>query len=174
MSTIKKVAVIGPESTGKSELCQHLATHYQTEWVPEFARFYLDRLDRPYEQHDLKAIAEAQIQWEEDKVAYSKDYLFCDTNLIVIKIWSDHKYGNTDPWIEVQLKERKYDFYLLNDIDIPWTADPQREHPTLRKHFFQVYESYLKNHGLPYCTVSGIEGDRKKCAVDGIEKHFLS
>ena len=172
MSKLRKIAIIGPESTGKSELCQHLAFHYQTEWVPEFARFYLDRLDRPYEQHDLKAIAEAQLQWEDDKAEYSNRYLFCDTNLIVIKIWSDHKYGSTDPWIAEQLQDRAYDFYLLNNIDIPWTPDPQREHPTLRKHFFEVYRSYLIDHNLPFSIVSGIEGDRKKSAVDAIESHF--
>ena len=172
MENLKRIAVIGPESTGKSELCQHLAAHYQTEWVPEFARFYLDRLDRPYEKHDLKAIAEAQLTWEDDKAEYAKDFLFCDTNLIVLKIWSDHKYGDTDAWIEEQLEERTYDFYLLNNIDIPWTPDPQREHPTMRKHFFKVYEDYLIDHNLSYGIVSGIEGVRKQCAVDHITNYF--
>ena len=171
---IKKIAVIGPESTGKSESCQHLSYHYQTEWVPEFARFYLDRLDRPYEKNDLRAIAEGQLSWEDDKAEYANQYLFCDTNLIVIKIWSDHKYGSTDPWIENQIKERSYDFYLLNNIDIPWTPDPQREHPTMRKHFFNVYKDYLTQHNLPFAIVSGIEGDRKECAVQAINHHFAT
>lgn len=169
---IRKIAIIGPESTGKSESCQHLSYHYQTEWVPEFARFYLDRLDRPYEKNDLRAIAEGQLSWEDDKAEYANQYLFCDTNLIVIKIWSDHKYGSTDPWIENQMKERSYDFYLLNNIDIPWTPDPQREHPTMRKHFFNQYKDYLIQHNLPFAIVSGIEGDRKECAVQAIDRHF--
>lgn len=168
----KKIVVLGPESTGKSELCQHLAMHYQTEWVPEFARFYIDRLDRAYEEHDLKAIAEGQLTWEDDKYEYANQYLICDTNLIVIKVWSDHKYGQTDQWIENQLKEREYDFYLLNNIDIPWTPDPQREHPKLRKHFFEVFKTYLETNRLPYAIVSGIEGERKACAVNAIEEHF--
>ena len=167
---LKKVAVIGPESTGKSELCQQLAAHYQTEWVPEFARFFLDRLDRPYEQNDLKAIAEGQLSWEDDKAAYAKDYLFCDTNLIVIKVWSDHKYGKTDAWVEEQLMLRKYDYYLLNNIDLPWQPDPQREHPQQRKHFFGIYQQYLEEHKFPYSIVSGIEGDRKKSAITALEK----
>lgn len=170
--SLKKIAVIGPESTGKSELCQHLAVQYDTEWVPEFARFYIDRLLEPYQQQDLKNIAEGQLAWEDDKAAYANKYLICDTSLIVIKIWSDHKYGNTDPWIEQQLKERTYDFYLLTNIDIPWRPDPQREHPQLREHFLKVYEGYLKANNLPYALVSGIEGDRKKCAVDAIDAHF--
>ncbi len=168
----KRIVVLGPESTGKSELCQHLARHYETEWVPEYARFYLDRLVGEYQQEDLKAIAEGQLSWEDEKVAYANQYLFCDTNLIVIKIWSDHKYGSTDSWIEDQLRDRQYDFYLLNNIDIPWMPDPQREHPKLRKHFFEVFKNYLENHNLPYAVVSGIEGERKKCVVDAIETHF--
>lgn len=174
MTELKRIAIIGPESTGKSELCQQLAAHYRTEWVPEFARFYLDRLDRPYEQHDLKAIAEGQLTWEDDKAEYAKDYLFCDTNLIVIKIWSDHRYGHTEDWIEEQLTSRKYDYYLLNNIDLPWQPDPQREHPTLRKHFLKVYDTYLKDKNLPYSLVSGIEGDRKQSALNALETFFSS
>ncbi|WP_462247345.1 AAA family ATPase [Ekhidna sp.] len=168
----RRIVVLGPESTGKSELCQHLARHYDTEWVPEYARFYLDRLDRDYEQHDLKSIAEGQLSWEDEKAEYANKYLICDTNLIVIKIWSDHKYGNTDPWVEEDLQSRSYDFYLLNNIDIPWTPDPQREHPQMRKHFFDVFKSYLEENNLPYAIVSGIEGERKACAVDAIEEFF--
>ncbi|MEO9872896.1 AAA family ATPase [Ekhidna sp.] len=169
---MKKIVVLGPESTGKSELCQHLARHYETEWVPEYARFYLDRLAEEYQQHDLKSIAEGQLAWEDEKAEYANKYLICDTNLIVIKVWSDHKYENTESWIQAQLDNRKYDFYLLNNIDIPWIPDPQREHPKLRKHFFDVFKSYLEKNDQPYAIVSGIEGDRKKCAVDAIENYF--
>ena len=169
---VKRIAVIGPESTGKSELCQHLARHYDTEWVPEYARFYLDRLEGEYQQDDLKAIAEGQLSREDEKSEYANEYLICDTNLIIIKVWSDHKYGNTDSWIEEQLSTRAYDFYLLNNIDLPWMPDPQREHPKLREYFLGVYKDYLEKHNLPYALVSGIEGDRKKCAVDAIEGYF--
>ena len=172
MSTLRRVAVVGPESTGKSQLCRRLAAYYQTQCVPEFARFYLDRLDRPYEQDDLKLIAEGQLQWEDNKAKQSDDYLFCDTNLIVIKIWSDHKYGNTDTWIEKQLAKRDYDFYLLTNIDVPWTPDPQREHPALREYFFEIYKKYLKNHKYPYSIVSGLEENRKKSALNALKAHF--
>ena len=80
---IKRIAIIGPESTGKSELAQQLARKYKTEWVPEFARFYLDRLGQPYEKHDLLEIAKGQIAWENQKAKFANNYLFCDTNLIV-------------------------------------------------------------------------------------------
>lgn len=171
---VKKIAIIGPESTGKSELCQHLARIYDSEWVPEFARFYLDRLEQPYEQEDLLAIAKGQMSWEDEKAGLTDGYLFCDTNLIVMKVWSDHKFGYTDPWIEQELNTRKYDYYLLNNIDLIWRPDPQREHPKLRKHFMNVYENYLKEHDLPYGIVSGIEEARTQCAIDLIEGFFRS
>lgn len=169
---IKRVSIIGPESTGKSEMAQQLAQHFQTEWVPEYARFYLDRLERAYDQADLLEIAKGQMSWEDDKAEYANEYLFCDTDLMVMKVWSNHKYGTTDEWIERELKSRRYDLYLLGNIDLIWRPDPQREHPKMRKHFFDIYENYLKDHDLPYVLVSGYEGERKKCAVEAVENHF--
>lgn len=171
---VKRIAVIGPESTGKSELCQQLARTYDTEWVPEFARFYLDRLSRSYRENDLLEIAKGQMAWEDDKAQSADDFLFCDTNLIVIKVWSDHKYGHTASWIENELNDRAYDFYLLGNIDLTWRPDPQREHPKLRTHFFNIYEQFLKDRNLPYGIVSGIEDARTKCAIDLIEDFFYS
>lgn len=169
---IRRIAIIGPECTGKSELSMQLARTYDTEWVPEFARFYLDRLSRPYKETDLVEIAKGQVAWEDDKAGHANDFLFCDTNLIVIKVWSEHKFGKTDPWIEAELKRRTYDYYLLNNIDLVWRPDPQREHPQLRKHFFDIYKKYLTKHGLPYGIVSGAEDDRTKHAIDLIEDFF--
>lgn len=171
--TLKRIAIIGPESTGKSELCQQLAREFRSEWVPEYARFYLDRLPHDYQLSDLTEIAKGQLAWEDDKANYTNSLLFCDTNLIVIKIWSDHKYGQTDAWILEQLEARHYDFYLLSNIDLPWKPDPQREHPTLRKHFLKVYENYLKVNNLPYALVSGEEEDRLMCAVNALKNNGI-
>lgn len=169
-----RIAVVGPESTGKSSLCQQLAQHYATEWVPEYARTYIDQLDRDYTQPDLLAIAKGQLDWEDEKASLATHHLICDTTLLVIKIWSDHAYGNTHPWIEEQLEERAYDFYLLNDIDLPWTPDPQREHPQLRKHFFDLYQGYLDEHQLPYAIVSGSGNERAHQAVYSIDTFFAA
>jgi NadR type nicotinamide-nucleotide adenylyltransferase len=170
---MKRIAIIGPESTGKSELAGQLAREYETEWVPEYARFYLDRIFRPYEESDLLEIAKGQLLWEDDKASYAKNLLFCDTNLIVIKVWSDHKYGRTDPWILEQLERRQYDHYILSDIDLPWRPDPQREHPQMRKHFLDIYRKYLEDHQLPYSVAVGEEGDRLKSAIDGMRNNQI-
>ncbi len=167
---LRRVAIVGPESTGKSDLARMLARDFEAEWVPEYARFYLDRLDREYDQNDLLQIAKGQLIWEDDKAEYTKDWLFCDTNLLVIKVWSDFKYGSTDPWIEEQLNMRKYDFYLLNNIDLPWIPDPQREHPNKRKELFDIYHELVSSSGVPYSVVNGIEGERLSSAKKALEQ----
>jgi very-short-patch-repair endonuclease/nicotinamide riboside kinase len=169
VESLKKIAIIGPESTGKSDLAKGLAQHYQTTWVPEYARDYIEALDRPYDQEDLLRIAKGQIALEDEKAKEAVNYLFCDTNLIVLKIWSDHKYGETHPWILESLANRTYDFYLLSDIDIPWQADPQREHPHMREYFFNLYQDYLIENKLAFGLVTGLGPERIKQALKLIE-----
>jgi NadR type nicotinamide-nucleotide adenylyltransferase len=169
LSGLKRIAIIGPECTGKTELASSLAAHYHTEWVPEYARHFIDHLNTPFGEEDLLKIAKGQLADEDRLAQNAKDYLICDTNLVVIKIWSDFRYGQTDPWILESLNTRKYDYYLLADIDIPWEPDPQREHPHMRQYFFDLYQEYLVSRGLAYGLVTGLGNDRLKQAVKLIE-----
>lgn len=172
MSEFRRIVIVGPESTGKSQLASQLANHFNCPEVDEFAREYIDKLDRPYEKEDLLKIAKGQLQSEAEAAQNASNLLICDTNLIVIKIWSDHKYGRTDPWIETDLKSRFYDLYLLTNIDLPWEEDPQREHPHLREHLFNTYRDYLINNELPFEVVSGQDNARLNNAINLIESHF--
>lgn len=167
-----RIAIVGPESTGKSELSERLAEYYGVGWVPEYARTYLDELGRPYEKHDLLKIARGQLKWEDEKARSGGEYLFCDTNLIVIKIWSLIKYKECDPWILTQIRQRRYDFYLLTYIDLPWEEDPQREHPDLREYLFNFYEKEVKNLKIPYAVVRGSHRKRLENAVKAVDVHF--
>src|SRR5690606_33055147 len=99
MPPIKKIAIIGPESTGKSTLTKALASKFGEPWVEEYARPYLEKLDREYQYGDLLEIAKGQLKLEDQREKLAKRMLFCDTNLYVIKVWSDHKFQKTDPWI---------------------------------------------------------------------------
>jgi len=166
---IKKIAILGPESTGKSELSKALAEHFNTVWVPEYARRYIDNLGRPYNKSDLKKIANGQIQLEDSQLEHARDFLFCDTNLLVIKVWSEHKYGSCDEWILNELISRNYDLYLLTDVDIPWEEDPQREHPMLRSYFFDVYRNELENAVVNYGIIRGTGSERVENALSVIE-----
>ncbi len=166
--SIKRIAIIGPESTGKSTLSEDLAKRFGTFWVPEYAREYLENLGRPYQEADLLEIAKGQKFLEDKLTREAKDYLFCDTTLVVVKVWSEHKYGRCHPWILEHLSAMQYDFFLLTDIDLPWEQDPLREHPHMREHFFEVYRQYLERNGLPYKLIKGNRAQRLKLAVGAI------
>ncbi|MEZ5017249.1 MAG: ATP-binding protein [Flavipsychrobacter sp.] len=172
--SIKKVVVIGPESTGKSTLSEALAKELDTMWVPEFAREYLEDLGRKYIEADLHRMAIGQVRAEESMIPYADRYLICDTDLHVIKVWSEAKYGNCHTWVEEQIKNRKYDLYLLTDTDLPWEDDPQREYPALedRQKFFYIYKKLVAETGLPYTVVSGNEEERLQTALKFIKSTF--
>jgi NadR type nicotinamide-nucleotide adenylyltransferase len=170
LPTVKKVAVIGPECTGKSELSEFLAGYFHTEWVPEYARGYINNLVRPYEQHDLIAIAHGQIRLEDEWIRDSNSVLICDTNLYVIKIWSEFKFGTCDKTILEQIATRKYDLYLLTSIDLPWEDDPLREHPHKREQLYEIYLNEMKNQPVPFVEIKGERELRRKAAVDAVEK----
>ena len=121
-----KIVVIGPESTGKSTLSKSLAEYFKCPWVPEYAREYLEKLKGQYTYDDLLKIAKGQINKEETAIKKTENLLICDTDLHVIKVWSQHKFGKVHSWVEQLITDRKYDLYLLTDIDIPWENDPQR------------------------------------------------
>lgn len=168
---MKKVVIIGPESTGKSTLSSLLAKYYNTTWVPEYARDYIDHLDRPYEEKDLLEIAKGQIKAEEELEKKANRVLICDTNLLVIKVWSEHKYGACYPEILDLIKSRDYDLFLLSNIDVPWQDDPQREHPQLREFFYNIYRQELIKSGVPWVEIKGQDFyTRQNIAVKAIDK----
>lgn len=166
-----KVVVIGPESTGKSTLSEQLAAHYRTVWVPEYARQYLEELPRPYEQHDLLTIAEGQLALEDKMAEQANRVLICDTDLHVIKVWSEHKYGTSDPRILEYITARPYDLYLLTYIDIAWEEDPQREYPdpAMREYFYNIYKDLVSASGVPWVEIRGSFEERKLLAVAAVD-----
>ncbi len=170
---VKKIAITGPESTGKSSLSRALATHYGCDFVPEFAREYIQKLERPYTREDILVIARQQIALEESALKNARgNFLFCDTDLLVTKVWSMHKYDTCDPWILQQLEIPRYDLYLLCNVDLPWQYDDQREHPHLRNFFFEWYKRELEGYGFPYRIVSGSRQDRTENALALITDYF--
>jgi NadR type nicotinamide-nucleotide adenylyltransferase len=167
---VKRIAIVGPECTGKTDLAQFLADRYQTQWVPEFARNYIETLNRTYNEKDLKLIADGQLALEDERAAIAKDFLFCDTNLIVIKIWSEFKYGSCDPEILEKMHARKYALHLLTDVDLPWEDDPLREHPDKRSELFTLYETELLKNKLPFVKISGDYTARRLAALEAVQK----
>lgn len=170
---IKRIAIVGPECTGKTQLSIALANHYKTVWVPEFARQYIDRLDRPYIQEDLTSIAQGQMLLEDELALEANQLLICDTNLIVIKVWSEFRFGFCAPEVLKQLNFRQYDLHLLTNIDVPWEHDPQREHPDKREYFLTVYRQELQSSAVSFVEISGTHHERLASAVKAIDNLFV-
>lgn len=165
---IKRVVIIGPESTGKSTLTRQLAAYFNTSFADEYARIYLEELDRAYVETDLPLMAAGQIDLEEKAVAVARNGLtFFDTDLYVIKVWSENKYGRCDAGVLAQIEARQYDLYLLTDIDMPWEDDPLREHgtPEMRRYFFNIYLDLVQRSRVPFAIISGNEAQRLERAV---------
>lgn len=179
--SIKKIVIIGPESTGKSTLSQQLAAHYNTEWVPEYARTYLLKHGNQYTYEDLLKIAQGQLASEDAALQSLKmltgeqtKYLFIDTDMYVMKVWCEFVFGKCHPWILQQIVLRKYDYYLLCNTDLEWTADELREYPDkeTRQKLFLMYKDLLVNQHTPWTVISGNDEKRLEGAINIIESQL--
>jgi NadR type nicotinamide-nucleotide adenylyltransferase len=190
---LKKIVVIGPESTGKSTLCEELAAHYHTAWCPEYAREYLTEHGTNYNFDDLLTIARGQIALEEkysmmyegrrakgkeqtsdSSFINNQSLLFIDTDMYVMKVWCEFVFGKCHQWIIDQIVSRKYDLYLLCNTDLPWVSDELREYPDLesREKLFHIYKDIMVNQNTAWVEISGNYDERLKVAIGAVEKVF--
>jgi NadR type nicotinamide-nucleotide adenylyltransferase len=169
-----KIVLIGGESTGKTTLCTSLAFHFQTLNVEEFARRYLQAKNGQYEKEDLILIAQAQIKLEDDLTQKANNYLFLDTDLQVLKVWSEHKYHGCDSWILNEIARRKYDAYILCSPDFAWEFDPLRENSeaTWRRYFHLQYLDIVQQANIPFIIVEGNEENRLSDAIAFLNQTF--
>ena len=168
---MKKVVILGPESTGKSSLSAQLAKHYKTAWCPEFAREYLTG-KKNYSYDDLLKIAIGQLELEDIMVTAAKNDLYIiDTDMYVMKVWCEVAFQNCHKFILKQIAERYYDLYLLCNVDLPWVPDELREYPDIktRKRLYKMYKDILVNMELPWTDISGNYETRFKTAVTVID-----
>ncbi len=173
-TAIIKIALFGPESTGKTTLAKQLSEYYETEWVPEFARDYLQEKWEE-NQHicvaeDMLPIAYGQVALENQKLSLSKKYLFCDTNLMVTKVFSEMYYGFCDPLLNEAALEHEYDLFFLTDIDVPWEKDDIRDTPEGRETVFSVFKQTLIDTKKPFIILSGNKESRLAKAVAIVEQ----
>ena len=171
---VKKIAIVGPESTGKSTLSAYLANHYQTVWVPEYAREYCEKLTEPPNWQDEINMFKGQLALEQALLPQANKLLICDTTFITVKIWSDHMFGQSPAEVTAHLEQHQYDLYLLLDIDVPWQDDPLREFPHLREHFMQVWRRELTTLNANYTVISGLGEPRYQSAVNAIDAFISS
>lgn len=174
MSQPKKIVVIGPESTGKSTLCEQLAAHYKTVWVKEYARGYLLKNGTAYSFENLLDIAKGQLLLEDTAAASLTTHLsplIIDTDMYVMKVWCEFVFEKCHHWILNRLVERKYDLYLLCNTDLPWVKDELREYPDLisREKLYHHYKDAMINQAVPWVNISGNYEERLQKAIDSID-----
>ena len=170
---IIKIAIYGPESTGKTTLSNQLADHFNTEWAPEFSRDYLQqKWDSKKEictPDDLLPIAIGQIKLENSALQKAINYLFVDTCLMTTKVFSEIYYGYCDSKLDKAARKHKYDLFFLTDIDVPWEKDDLRDKPEGRETVFSVFKKSLIDNNKPFITLSGDASLRLKKAVSIID-----
>lgn len=179
--SLKKIVAIGPESTGKSTLCEKLAAHYNSRYVKEYAREYLLDNGTDYSFETLLDIAKGQVRLEEQAISditietangsgTHNNYLFLDTDMYVMKVWCEFVFDKCHQWILDQIAERKYDLYLLCNTDAPWVRDELREYPdvTTRNRQYQHYKDILSNQPVPWVDISGGYDERLNKAIAAI------
>lgn len=170
-----KVVLFGPESTGKTTMSELLAKHYNTVWVPEYAREYLQNKwnneRKTCEDADLIPIARGQIALENKLALKADKVLICDTDLLETKVYSEEYYGGfVHPELDKYAVKNQYDLYLLTDIDTPWEADDLRDRPDQREEMFAAFENALIRNERPYIKLSGSIKNRLKLAIEAIDK----
>ena len=186
MTELKKIVVIGPESTGKSTLCAKLATHYKTIWCAEYAREYLLKNGKDYTYNELLIIAKGQIELEQLSVVgcqlseknnnnaqftIHNSLLFIDTDMYVMKVWCEFAFDKCHSWILNEIAKRKYDLYLLCNVDLPWVSDQLREYPDkeIRNKLYRFYKEAMVNQNTPWVDISGNFEERLQKAITAVE-----
>jgi NadR type nicotinamide-nucleotide adenylyltransferase len=179
----KKIVIIGPESTGKSFLCKQLSAHYNTCWVEEYAREYLVKNGTDYSYETLLDIAKGQIGNEESGIrnwettnksatGNQQSAIFIDTNMYVMKVWCEFVFERCHHWILNRIVERRYDLYLLCNVDLPWVKDELREYPDLisRQKLYNHYKDIMINQNVPWVDISGNYEERFAKAIASVNK----
>ena len=163
------ISIVGPECTGKTALAGALAGHFGVGFVPEYARDYLGtRTD--YGPADVEAIARGQAALEADALAGGGSPVILDTDLLVIRVWWQEKYGPLPDWLLRALDAQAPRRYLLTAPDLPWEPDPLRESPLDREWLFDVYRRALVSGGERFDVVRGSGRARLRCALAALKQ----
>ena len=170
---VLKIVLFGPESTGKTTLSRQLSRYYNTVWVPEYAREYLQNKwnneRKTCENSDLIPIAIGQMALENTLAPKANKILICDTDLLETKVYSQEFYGGfVAPLLNKMATENTYDLYFLTYIDIPWEADDLRDQSGARETMFKAFEQALIENNRPYILLKGDKKTRLKTATNAI------
>lgn len=168
-----RVAVTGPESTGKTTLAKQLAGRFSGLYVPEYARSYVEKLTRPYTFDDVETIARRQVEEYGLACATGSEFIFFDTWLIITKVWFQWVFNSVPDWLDEKIRSCPIDLFLLCKPDLPWEADPVRENGgENRDRLYQTYRTELINYGFNFVEIEGTDSIRLKNAEEVLIKTF--
>jgi NadR type nicotinamide-nucleotide adenylyltransferase len=162
-----RIAITGPESSGKTTLCTALSQHFNTSFIPEYARSYLEETEGEYKQSDLDCIAQGQLKHLtscENKIS------ICDTDFSVLEIWSQYKYNHVSEVILELVAKDLFDLHILCCPDIPWEEDPLRENPNSRLQLFELYKESLHRYDKNFIVVTDGPKNRIEKSLQAIEE----
>jgi NadR type nicotinamide-nucleotide adenylyltransferase len=169
-SESKIIVITGAESTGKSVLTQWLANHFQALFIPEYARDYIEKLERKYLYSDVEFIARKQVQQLNELQKTNPPLIFSDTWLINTKIWFEEVFGRKPEWLEREIMKTKIDLFVVCDTDLPWIQDPVRENGGEKRLYLQKrYIETIKKYEFNYKIVRGKDESRYACALKHIK-----
>jgi NadR type nicotinamide-nucleotide adenylyltransferase len=170
---VRRVCVVGAESTGTTTLARDLAAHYQTVWIPEYGReYYEDRLlgndaSSPWRTDEFVLIAQKQARWEDLGALVADRVLVCDTDAFATEIWHERYVGTPSAEVAAVAAGRKCDLYLLTGTDIPFVQDGFRDGERIREWMHRRFREELQRRGKPYAL---LEGDRQTRLTGAVER----
>jgi NadR type nicotinamide-nucleotide adenylyltransferase len=166
-----RIVITGPESCGKTTLSKRLSAHFNCQWIPEYARGYVENLDRPYTYDDVEIIAKQQIK-EYHLSTPDNALVIYDTALIITRVWFDFVFNRIPQWLDEAILTLPYDLYLLCYPDIEWEPDPVRENKYDRRLLFNTYKDLLEANQFQYRVITGQGDTRTQLAIQEIEKYY--
>lgn len=166
-----RIAVTGPESTGKTTLAVQLADRFGGVYLPEYAREYVEKLPHHYTFEDVEAIAKAQLEQYHSTNTLENEIFFFDTWLIITKVWFNWVFGKSPVWLDDQIRNCPIDLFLICRPDLPWEADPVRENGgENRIRLFEEYRNELVNFGFRFVEIDGTDEHRLNHAIEAIRE----
>ena len=169
---VKKIAVLGSESTGKSVLTEKLAAYFDTAFVPEMAREIIEKTDECTFNH-LEEIATLHAVTIGKKISAANKLLFLDTDLTITKSYSHFLFNkelHVEPWIE---EANKADLYLFLEPDCPFVQDGTRLNETERNLLSISHKEQLKKCNIDFVSLNGDWNNRFMSAISIVKTKFF-